>query len=76
MWLTSRIKQRSSIDGHLELGRPEYEEFPPSLLQEDHLVSERQAEEGRDILGPLDRHEEDTSGRLAQGFRIAREHRG
>ena len=54
-----------SINGHLELRRSKDKELSPGFLQETALVPERQAEEGRDALHPLDGHEEDPCSSLA-----------
>lgn len=58
------------IDGHLELRGAEDKELGPRFLQETGLVPERQAQEGRDALHPLDGHEEDPGRRLTDGLGV------
>lgn len=68
--LTSRGEQGARLDGHLKLGSAQDEELAPALLEQDKLVAEGQSLEGGHMLGPLDTHEEEASGCLADGLRV------
>ena len=61
--------QRTGLDGQHELSGSEDEQFPPALLQQNDLVTRRKGRECRNALGPADVHEEETSGRFADGLR-------
>ena len=54
------------VDGQAPLGCRQEEQFAPRLLQENGLLSEGELEEGRHTTGPLDRREQQSSGRLVQ----------
>lgn len=53
-----RLQRQTPLDG------VEQEQRRPRLLEENHLIAKREAGEARQILRPLDRHEQQTCTRL------------
>ena len=64
-WWRRRVSgQRVGVERQLELGGAEHEQFRPGVLDQQSLVDERQSDERRQVLDPLDGHEEKSRRRL------------